>query len=53
VHESHDSWHLGWWPLKSFMWITLMVVLLFVPSAFIQFYGEYTLIKSLQAISIV
>lgn len=40
VHESRDSWHSGWWPLKSFMWVTLMVGPLFLPSAFIQFYGE-------------
>lgn len=40
VHESRDSWHSGWWPLKSFMWITFMVVPFFVPSAFIQFYSE-------------
>eukprot|EP00249_Psilotum_nudum_P007957 c20942_g1_i4 orf=486-1598(+) len=30
----------GWWPIKSLMWIALMVVPFFVPSAFIRLYGE-------------
>lgn len=40
LHECRDSWHSGWWPLKSLMWIALMVIPFFIPSAFIQFYGE-------------
>jgi hypothetical protein len=40
LHESRDSWHSRWWPLKSLMWITLMVIPFLVPSAFIQFYGD-------------
>eukprot|EP01018_Ginkgo_biloba_P022121 Gb_36065 [translate_table: standard] len=40
LYEPRDSWHSGWWPLKSLMWIALMVVPFVVPSAFIQLYGE-------------
>ncbi|CAK9203507.1 unnamed protein product [Sphagnum troendelagicum] len=38
--DPRDAWHAGWWPIKSVMWIVLVVVPFLIPSAFIQIYGE-------------
>jgi hypothetical protein len=47
--DPRDAWHAGWWPIKSAMWIVLVVVPFLIPSAFIQLYGEplYVLLTSL------
>lgn len=42
LNDPRDSWHSGWWSAKILMLIALMVLPFFVPSAFIQFYGEFT-----------
>ncbi|XP_002965853.2 probable serine incorporator [Selaginella moellendorffii] len=38
--DPRDAWHSGWWPIKSLFWIIVMVLPFFIPSAFIQMYGE-------------
>lgn len=40
VNDPRDSWHSGWWPIKTLMWIVFMVTPFFVPPTFIHFYGE-------------
>ncbi|KAJ7549879.1 hypothetical protein O6H91_07G073200 [Diphasiastrum complanatum] len=40
INDPRDAWHSGWWPIKSLMWMFLMVLPFFIPSAFIQIYGE-------------
>ncbi|OAE29459.1 hypothetical protein AXG93_1028s1000 [Marchantia polymorpha subsp. ruderalis] len=38
--DPRDAWHSGWWPVKSLLWVFLMVIPFFIPSSFIQIYGE-------------
>lgn len=40
LDDSRSAWHCGWWPLKSLIWVFVIVVPFFIPSAFIQVYGE-------------
>lgn len=40
LHERRDLWHSGWWSAKIFLWIALMLLPFFIPSTFIQLYGE-------------
>ncbi|XP_021903225.1 probable serine incorporator [Carica papaya] len=40
MYGSRDSWHSGWWSVKFLLWITLTVIPFFLPSSFIQLYGE-------------
>jgi hypothetical protein len=40
--DIRDAWHAGWWPIKSLLWVALMVVPFLIPSSFIQYYGECT-----------
>ncbi|CAM6091506.1 unnamed protein product [Calypogeia fissa] len=40
TNDPRDSWHSGWWPLKSLFWVFTIVLPFFIPSAFIQVYGE-------------
>jgi hypothetical protein len=42
TNDIRDAWHAGWWPIKSLLWVALMVVPFLIPSSFIQYYGEYT-----------
>ncbi|KAL3678925.1 hypothetical protein R1sor_021881 [Riccia sorocarpa] len=38
--DPRDSWHSGWWPVKAFILAFFIVIPFFIPSAFIQIYGE-------------
>ncbi|CAK9210807.1 unnamed protein product [Sphagnum troendelagicum] len=40
TNDIRDAWHAGWWPIKSLLWVALMVVPFLIPSSFIQYYGE-------------
>ncbi|KAJ7522045.1 hypothetical protein O6H91_19G080800 [Diphasiastrum complanatum] len=40
IEDPRDSWHSGWWPVKSLLWIALMVVPFLLPTTFIHMYGE-------------
>lgn len=40
INDPRDTWHSGWWFVKALLWIGLMITPFFVPSAFVQFYGE-------------
>ncbi|XP_024931765.3 uncharacterized protein LOC107422600 [Ziziphus jujuba] len=40
LHEGGNSWHSGWWGLKSLLLIISMVLPIFFPAGFIQIYGE-------------
>ncbi|KAF8393327.1 hypothetical protein HHK36_021568 [Tetracentron sinense] len=40
LKEPRDFWHSGWWFAKILLWIALMGLPFFVPSTFIQIYGE-------------
>lgn len=42
TNDIRDAWHAGWWPIKSLLWVALMVVPFLIPSSFIQYYGECT-----------
>ncbi|XP_031501706.1 uncharacterized protein LOC116265293 isoform X2 [Nymphaea colorata] len=40
LHYVSHLWHSGWWFLKFVIWISLMLIPFFIPSGFIQIYGE-------------
>ncbi|KAH7657333.1 Serine incorporator/TMS membrane protein [Dioscorea alata] len=40
LEDPRNSWHSEWWAAKIVLWIVLLVVPFFVPSAFIQLYGK-------------
>lgn len=40
IDDPRDSWHSGWWPVKTLFWIVIMVTPFFVPPTYIHFYGE-------------
>lgn len=42
LHEGGNSWHSGWWGLKSLLLIISMVLPIFFPAGFIQIYGMQT-----------
>lgn len=39
LHKPRELWHSGWWSAKITLWIALMILSFFIPSAFIQLYG--------------
>lgn len=39
--DCRDAWHTGWWPIKTMLWIALMVVPILIPSNYIQIYGRF------------
>lgn len=40
LHETRNTWHSSWWPLKFIMLVVSITIPFFVPSDFIQLYGE-------------
>ncbi|GMN61434.1 hypothetical protein TIFTF001_030530 [Ficus carica] len=58
LFEARNAWHSGWWTLKCFLLIISLVVPIFIPSGFIQLYGEFArvgagIFLALQLISII
>ncbi|XVF65027.1 hypothetical protein PTKIN_Ptkin09bG0213800 [Pterospermum kingtungense] len=58
LYEACSKWHLGWWGLKFILLLVSMVAPFFLPSDFIQIYGEVARIGAgifllLQLISII
>ncbi|GLJ12667.1 hypothetical protein SUGI_0195450 [Cryptomeria japonica] len=40
VNDPRDAWHTGFWPIKSLIWISCLVVPFFIPTSVTKFYGE-------------
>ncbi|KAJ7969635.1 Serinc-domain containing serine and sphingolipid biosynthesis protein [Quillaja saponaria] len=40
LSDTRDSWHSGWWLAKIVLWISFTIIPFFLPSAFIQLYGQ-------------
>ncbi|XP_027165934.1 probable serine incorporator [Coffea eugenioides] len=40
LHQARNQWHSGWWALKFVILIISLVIPFFVPSDYIQVYGE-------------
>lgn len=40
LYEARNTWHSGWWALKSFLLSVAIVAPFFLPADFIQLYGE-------------
>ncbi|CAN6485870.1 unnamed protein product [Victoria cruziana] len=40
LYHVSNLWHSGWWFSKFVVWISLMLIPFFIPSGFIQIYGE-------------
>ncbi|WOL05791.1 putative serine incorporator [Canna indica] len=40
LHEARNSWHSGWWPLKTVVYLLLIVVPFITPENIIQIYGN-------------
>ncbi|XP_073393169.1 uncharacterized protein [Physcomitrium patens] len=38
--DPRDSWHSGWWPIKTLGWAALMVMPFLIPPHYIAIYGE-------------
>ncbi|XP_075085517.1 uncharacterized protein LOC107808581 isoform X2 [Nicotiana tabacum] len=56
--EVRNAWHSGWWILKFVMLIIFMVIPFFIPSDYIQLYGEFARVGAgvflvLQLISVI
>lgn len=39
LYEARNTWHSGWWALKSFLLSVAIVAPFFLPADFIQLYG--------------
>ncbi|XP_059652317.1 uncharacterized protein LOC132299604 [Cornus florida] len=58
LYEARSAWHSGWWALKFAILIFSLVVPFFIPSDFIQLYGEFARVGAgifllLQLISVI
>ncbi|KAH7276285.1 hypothetical protein KP509_39G000900 [Ceratopteris richardii] len=40
INDPRDSWHSGWWPIKTLLFILVSISPFFVPPTFIHYYGE-------------
>ncbi|KAF7112889.1 hypothetical protein RHSIM_RhsimUnG0182000 [Rhododendron simsii] len=40
LHETRNMWHSRWWPVKFIMLVVSLIIPFFVPSDFVQLYGE-------------
>ncbi|CAL5215158.1 unnamed protein product [Lathyrus oleraceus] len=40
LNQMKDRWHSGWWLVKIPCWVVMTVIPFFLPSGFIQIYGE-------------
>ncbi|KAA8548489.1 hypothetical protein F0562_000244 [Nyssa sinensis] len=40
LYEARSTWHSGWWALKFVLLIVSLVIPFFIPSDFVQLYGE-------------
>uniref|UniRef100_A0A5B7BC69 Putative serine incorporator n=1 Tax=Davidia involucrata TaxID=16924 RepID=A0A5B7BC69_DAVIN len=40
LYEARNTWHSGWWALKFVILIASLVIPFFIPSDFVQLYGE-------------
>ncbi|XP_016568101.2 probable serine incorporator isoform X2 [Capsicum annuum] len=58
LYDVSNVWHSGWWILKFLMLITFTVIPFFVPSDYVQLYGEFARVGAgvfliLQLISVI
>ncbi|XP_073056692.1 uncharacterized protein [Primulina eburnea] len=58
LNQVRNSWHSGWWALKSVLLIIATVIPFFIPSDYIQIYGEISRVGAgifliLQLISVI
>ncbi|KAJ4848602.1 hypothetical protein Tsubulata_045189 [Turnera subulata] len=58
LYEARNTWHSGWWALKIFLLIISMAASFFLPSKYIQQYGEFARIGAgiflvLQLVSVI
>ncbi|XP_073225799.1 uncharacterized protein [Cicer arietinum] len=40
LNQVRNTWHSGWWSVKIVLWAVMTVIPFFLPSGFIQIYGE-------------
>ncbi|KAK9725551.1 hypothetical protein RND81_05G153000 [Saponaria officinalis] len=58
LHDVRNAWHSGWWPIKCVLLVIAMTSSFFIPSEFVQLYGEFARIGAgvfllLQLISVI
>ncbi|XP_073136622.1 uncharacterized protein [Henckelia pumila] len=58
LNQVRNSWHSGWWALKSVLLLVAFVIPFFIPSDYIQLYGEISRVGAgifliLQLISVI
>lgn len=41
TRDIRDAWHAGWWPVKTILWITLIVAPFLIPPQYIEIYGVF------------